>query len=404
MAVRRPANVITAYIWEISDNLRTQRCNQGQYMKKLKKSALLLVTALLIVTVAIIWIATAPNRNKTKAFLNGYEITDLTALGFTRVAAINDKGQVLGTDKQNRICIWDKQDGLTVLNIPKEASCFAETFNNSGQIAGTFQTANRQSHAFIWDANNGLVDLGTLGGRTSQTSAMNDSGQVIGFSRDPNGQLHSFFWDTDTGILDLSASTNDPNRFLRALGINNVGTVVGYTRNRRGFTAVAWDSDKGLVRLAMPPGSNSMACRISHNGKIAGWRTAKHNYRNLIIWDDPNNYRDLGRIRKDAFPFIWSINDAGQIIGVVYRRTMFSHRRSAFFFSDETGFIDIGDLPRYNTTRSRRRLPWFLHSTSTALPCEPQMNNSGQILLYCAKTKDGQYHALLMTPKKDSKE
>lgn len=378
-------------------------------MKKLKKNTLLLITALLIVTVAIIWIATAPSRNKTKAFLNGYEITDLTALGFTFVVAINDKGQVLGHDKQNRICIWDKQNGLRVLNVPKEAANrLVDAFNNSGQIAGSFEPANGQRHAFIWDPNNGLVDLGTLGGSTSQIEAMNDSGQAIGISRDPNGRWQDFFWDTDTGILNLSASTNDPNRSLKAHGLNNAGTLVGYTRNGRRFTAVAWDSDKGLVPLAIPPGSNSisMACRISDNGKIAGfcsWRTAKDNYYNLIIWDDPNNYRDLGRICKDSWPSISSINDAGQIIGVVYRRTMFSHRTSVFFFSDETGFIDLGDTPRYDPTPSRWQLPWFSHSTSTPLPCRLEMNNSGQIL-YSAKTKDGQYHAFLMTPKKDPKE
>ncbi|MHC4387727.1 MAG: hypothetical protein ACYSX1_03875, partial [Planctomycetota bacterium] len=60
-------------------------------MKKLKKNTLLLITSLLIVTVAIVWIMTAPGGNKTKAFLDGYEIADLTALGFTFVVAINDK-------------------------------------------------------------------------------------------------------------------------------------------------------------------------------------------------------------------------------------------------------------------------------------------------------------------------
>ena len=370
-------------------------------MKNLKKKTFLLITALLIVTAAIIWIATARHPNKTEAFLTRYEITDLTALGFTFVVAINDKGQVLGRDKQNPICIWDKQNGLTVLNVP--TNHLVDAFNNSGQIAGGFQPANGVVHAFIWDANNGLVDLGTLGGRTSQVSAMNDLGQVIGLSRDPKGQWHSFFWDTDTGMLNLSASTNDPNRSFRALGINNAATVVGYTVDGRGFTASAWHSDKGLIRLAIPPGSKSMASRISHNGKIAGWSVAKDNYCHLIIWDDPNNYRDLGRISKDGFPFISSINDAGQIIGVVGRRTMFDRRSIVFFFSDERGFVDIGDLPRYDPTPSRWRLPWLLGSTSTPLPCEPEMNNRGQILYY-DETKDAQYHALLMTPKKDSEE
>ena len=404
MLVRRPNDVIKPCTWEISDNLGTQRCNQGQYMKKLKKSTLLLITALLIVTVAIIGIATAPYRNKTKAFLNGYEITDLTALGFTRVAAINDKGQVLGTDKQNRICIWDKQGGLTVLNVPKEAANrLVDAFNNSGQIAGSFQTANGQSHAYIWDANNGLVDLGTLGGKTSRVLAMNDSGQVIGSSRDPSGWPYSFFWDTDTGMLNLSGGTNDPEPYFWACGLNNAGTVVGYTPRRRGFSAAAWDRDKRLVRLFTPRGYPSKAYSISSSGLIAGAFTTSRKQSHLIVWDDPNNFRDLGPIGRNTDLVPRVINDAGQIIGVAIQQGIWHHRRFSFFFSDETGFVDLGDFPRYDPTPFRRQLPWLFHSTSTSAPCVPQMNNSGQIL-NCARTKDGQYHAILMTPKKDPKE
>jgi len=163
-------------------------------MKKLKKNKLLLITALLIVTAAIIWIATAPNRNKTKAFLASYEITDLNAFGFHKVVAINDKGQVLGTDRQNRICIWDEQNGLNLLFIPKFKIYESQAMNNSGQIAGNFLTPSHSPHAFIWDTNSGFVDPGTLGGTTSVARAINDSGQVIGVSTDFKGQQHPFFW------------------------------------------------------------------------------------------------------------------------------------------------------------------------------------------------------------------
>jgi probable HAF family extracellular repeat protein len=377
-------------------------------MRKLKKNTLLLIAALLFGTVAVVWIVTAAKRNKTKAFLNGYEITDLTALGFTFVVAINDKGQVLGRHREgrSRICIWDKQNGLRFPSLPKEvANRLVDAFNNSGQIAGTFEPANGRDHAYIWDANNGLVDLGTLGGRHSAIRAMNDSGQAIGSSRDPSGRWQTFFWDADAGMLALSGGTNDPNRSLHPLGLNNAGTVVGCTGSRGGRAAAIWDRDKGVVRLPIPPGSNSMsmACRISDNGKIAGRMVAKDNSWHVIIWDDPNNYRDLGRMSKESCPYISSINDAGQIIGLVRRRRMFSYRTCVFFFSDETGFVDLGELPRSDPTPSGWESRWPLRSTSTSPPCEPEMNNSGQIL-NCAEIKDDQYHAFLMTPKKDPKE
>jgi len=379
-------------------------------MKKLKKNTLLLITALLIVTVAIIGIATAPYRNKTKAFLNGYEITDLTALGFTFVVAINDKGQVLGYHSQDpgkqrsRICIWDKQDGVRFLNVPKEvANRLVRAFNNSGQIVGSFEPANGQSHAYIWDANNGLVDLGTLGGKTSRVLAMNDSGQAIGSSRDPSGWPYSFFWDTNTGMLNLSGGTNDPKPYFWACEISNAGTVVGCTPGRRGLTAAAWDRDKGLVRLSIPRGYPGKACSISSSGLIAGAFTTSRKQSHLIVWDDPDNFRDLGPIGRNTDLDPRVINDAGQIIGVAIQKGIWHHRRFSFFFSDETGFIDLGDFPRYDPTPSRWEPRWLFRSTSTQLRCVPQMNNTGQIL-YSGRTKGGQYHALLMTPKKGSKE
>ena len=35
--------------------------------------------------------------------------------------------------------------------------------NNSGQVAGTSETADEQKHAFLWE-DGSMVDLGTLGG------------------------------------------------------------------------------------------------------------------------------------------------------------------------------------------------------------------------------------------------
>ena len=129
----------------------TQRCYQGVHMRKFKKYKSWACIAL-VATVAIVWIVIAERHDKTRAFLDRYEITDLTALGFTRVAALNDKGQVVGHDEQGRLCIWDKTNGLSVVNIQQETQCFVQAFNNSGQIAGVYYNANFPGHAFIWDA------------------------------------------------------------------------------------------------------------------------------------------------------------------------------------------------------------------------------------------------------------
>jgi probable HAF family extracellular repeat protein len=363
-------------------------------MKKLKKNLLLLIISLLVVTVVIIWTADAPNR-KTKAFLARYEITDLTALGFQNVIAINDKGQVLGYDNQGRICIWDKQDGLIVLNIPKVPNCDPVTFNNSGQVAGSFQTPNRQMHTFIWDANNGLIDLGTLGGTTTRVHAINDSGYVVGTSKDPNRQWHPFFWNPNTGMTDLYHSTHNQDRIRYAFGINKAGRVVGSAFNGSTHYPIIWDRESGFVRLPTPNNASGVAYSVSSDGKSAGQLEGNGN---LIIWNTQNNYRDLGTLRKNAHHIPMNINDTGQIVGNAFHRGILSSNMLAFFWSNETGFIILEELRVSKGRLTLPQLPWLSRPKSNHLSAL-DINNKGQILKVTAP-HGGLYTAILMTPKK----
>ncbi len=369
-----------------------QRCSRGDYMRKFNNYKLWACIVFFVVTVAIVWILILVRHDETQAFLARYEITDLTVLGFTFVCALNDKGQVVGRDEQGRICIWDKTNGLSVINIPIDTECTVQAINNSGQIAGVFQTADRVGHAFIWDANRGLVDLGTLGGTILRVIAMNDSGQVIGRARKSNRKHYSFFWDIDSGMLDLSSVNNIS---INAQGINNAGTVVGVAFIGNKHVAVSWDKDNGVVRLASPKGLGCIADRISHSGKIAG-TSGPHG--NPLIWDDPNNFRYLDTIEKNVYHQVHSINDAGQILGFFERHGILFSRVCVFFFSEETGFIDLGESAFTN----RRQLLWISKPVPPPCECEPEMNNQGQILR-AVEGKDGQYHAILMTAKQKSK-
>ena len=370
-------------------------------MQRFKKHRLLLIviTVLLIVTGAIIWIATAANR-KTRAFLAHYEITDLTALGLHNVVAINDKGQILGHDKQNRICIWDEQNGLKVLNIPQEAgTCWPNAFNNYGQIAGDLYTPSGDPHAFVWDANNGLIDLGTPGGTSSGANAINDLGHVVGCVLGSNNLSYPFLWDRNTGMLDLSAGNTIP-KYRTAGDINNAGTVLGIT--------FIWTRDKGMVLLDTPTGGQSFARSINNAGKIAGVfrKKSAQPKQHLIIWEDPNNWRDLGTPKNNARHTLSNptINDVGQIVGLAIQYGILSNRCFHFFYSDETGFIDLGEIYTSDGRLKLPKMPW--QSRSRPMPvesCVLDINNKGQIINH-TKTKQGKYRTVLMTPKKAYKE
>jgi len=365
-------------------------------MKRLKKDKILIITVLLIVTVAIIWIATALNRNKTKAFLARYEITNLIALGFQDVIGINDKGQVLGSDGQN-LCIWDEQKGFKILNIPKATDCSLKTFNNSGQIAGSFNTSDGE-HAFIWDANSGSVDLGTLGGKNSWVWAMNDSGQVIGLSEDPNAQLHPFFWDPGVGMVDLYGITNDSNHISIALDISSDGTVIGVNS---ALCGIVWNKNKGFWTLPHAKGCQVFFCSLSPSGRIAAilGKTLKQSH--LVVWARPNSSRDLGTMGKNIQPLLCSINDTSQIVGLAVHRGILDNHWFNFFFSDETGFIVLEEPPNSRGKLVLPQIPWLSGSTSNDTTIL-DINNRGQILKVTSST-DGKEQPLLMTPKKTSK-
>src|SRR5690349_2211472 len=57
-------------------------------------------------------------------------------------------------------------------------------------------------HAFIWNSSSGLTDLGTLGGNTSYALGINDSGTVVGYSYlADNVTRHAFTWTVSGGMV-----------------------------------------------------------------------------------------------------------------------------------------------------------------------------------------------------------
>jgi uncharacterized membrane protein len=286
-----------------------------------------------------------------------------------------------------------------LLNIPQDVPLWPNAFNKYGQIAGDLYQPSEDHHAFVWDANIGLVDLGAPGGTTSGAMAINDLGQTVGCVLGPNNLAYPFLWDRNNGMLNLTADNTVP-KYKAAMDINNDGTVLGVT--------FRWTKDDGLVLLENPTGCNSFARSINNTGKVAGvfWKKTAQPRRRLIVWDDPNSWRDLGAPKKKARHVLSNItiNDNDQIVGLAIQHGILSNRCFHFFFSEETGFVDIGEIYTSPGRFKLPILPWQSRSSSMPVEsCVLDINNKGQILNH-TKSKEGKYHTLLMTPKKASKE
>lgn len=130
-----------------------------------------------------------------------------------------------------------------------DSTSSATAINDRGQVAGISgicsQAVGELSaiHAVIWEPDGTITDLGSLGGEAWNTPmAMNERGDVVGFANAPGTDpptgfnYRAFLWTRQLGrMIDLG--TLDDDTRAQALGINERGQVVGFSRGAgfRGF-------------------------------------------------------------------------------------------------------------------------------------------------------------------------
>jgi len=68
-----------------------------------------------------------------------------------------------------------------------------------------------------------ITDLGTLGGNESNALGINNSGQIVGYSRTNSNLDHAFLWDRGS-MVDLGTLGGDTSR---AADINDFGQIAG---------------------------------------------------------------------------------------------------------------------------------------------------------------------------------
>ena len=213
---------------------------------------------------------------------NGVGMTDLGNLGGYSVVpnAINNSGQIAGVVEtgQGSIGFMTGANGKGVTYLG--TSIYAEDINDSGQVAGTFLTAESWSRAFITGSNGvGLRDLGTLGGLTSFASALNHSGQVIGQSNTLSGRIHGF----------ITGPNGEDMTDLSDLNIINPGELIGIT-NSGDIVGANFVYSQGVVNeLSLLPAvvaagwTDINAIDVSNNGQIVGFCVMNEQFETFLL-------------------------------------------------------------------------------------------------------------------------
>ena len=281
-----------------------------------------------------------------------FAVTDLGSLGGaeTYVDAINNLGQAVGwssTGGAGRSAfIWSESSGMIGLPGLREGT----GINDLGQVVGPMGSHARQFGRWASGVGTQVVELtGVQQNFGFSTTApvphdINNAGHVVGTYR-----LLSIpdFWDL--AFVHGGVSSGDLSHLLeggrvdRGMDVNNVGQVVGTIGFVIDHKAMLWKPASpryAAVRLGIIGGplgrTNNVAYSINDAGQVVGVVSASSTTHHAFLWTEGGGMVDLTP-QEPGNTEARGINEAGQVVG--YR--VVSGLDRAFFWSAATGLVDL---------------------------------------------------------------
>jgi probable HAF family extracellular repeat protein len=339
----------------------------------------------------------------------GYKITDLGTLGgqYEATMAINDHGQVVGwsftAGNQYEYAYLSNHGKLKSLgSLTLGGGSQATGINDRGQIVGFEQNSALTRAEIILYDHGKMKNLGEMTTIPSVV-AINNRDQIIGFSTQAgDAELMSGGRLKDLGSLKGLGSV--------ALGMNNHGTVVGYSALKLpsviGFNPITDPlPDQGphasppieelnpgiqhafvyrnghMTDLGTLGGSSSEAMAVNNHGDVVGWSNVTGDAGKHAFLDHNGTMTDLGTLGGYASGAT-AINDKGQVVGWSYLAG--NSQVDSFLYQDGT-MVDLSKLVTSNT--------------GLTLDAVVGINNHGQIAAV-GGMPDGSEVALILTPNK----
>jgi probable HAF family extracellular repeat protein len=155
-----------------------------------------------------------------------------------------------------------------------------------------------------------------LGGTHADAKAMNGRGVVVGTAQDSRGDVKAVSWDRTRRIRVLETGSGLADS---ALGVNEVGAVVGIADDLRNGIPHAWyRSPRGNVTfLPVPPGTlASYAAKINNAGTVVGYVVSADERFSPALWTRPTAQpRVLPRRDGDLQGIGFGLNDRGTVVG-----------------------------------------------------------------------------------------
>ncbi|MGW6130975.1 DUF3466 family protein [Cellulomonas sp. NPDC055163] len=255
-------------------------------------------------------------------------LTQIPASAFwqTEAAAINDRGQVVGTgtlpgEGGTRAFVWDTRNG-TVEDLGTLGGSYSRgtAINNRGVVVGASTSGpGVEQVAFVFDpCEHAMVPVPTFGLDDSAAYGINDRGVVVGDARTTEGVTHGFRWDPRTGAsTDLGVLPGTVVSFAR--DVNNRGDVVGWAADVEDGSSQAfvWSARTGtLAPVPGLTGGSSEALAINARGTVAG-NVARDGEHQAFVWHPgAETVAVLPPLVNGESSFADDLSDSGRVVGV----------------------------------------------------------------------------------------
>ena len=211
----------------------------------------------------------------------------------------NSQGDVVGSDggTLQHAWIWSETDGkydlsANVQGTSNEGSAAAITESGLVVLTTRAYTCRRNPscwRTYVWSKTSGYGALGTVGNdpEGSVTAlGMNETGTVVGWTTSDETGASPYLWAAGSGFIRLANYSTGSSRYGYATAVNSNGIVVGADFEPASGSIVAskWLADGAIVRLSPEDPNPSIAVAINNAGAIAGWATISNGASHAVLW------------------------------------------------------------------------------------------------------------------------
>jgi len=273
-----------------------------------------------LAAVAFGLLLTVPGLTQAQYSFTTIDVPNATATAVNANSPNAIAGQFDGADGNTHGFVLNNGSFATI-DVPGAGLTIINGINAPGQLVGTY-VAGGMVHSFF-DNNGSFTTLDPPGSTRTQGGSINAKGLVVGTYRgifqtgDTTQTRHGFFWSNGT-FTTFNVPGNDPVLGTVAMGINDVGAVVGdyvdaKDGKRKGFLR---SSNGGFATIDVPGADLTIGEGINNPGTIVGVYVANGNLHGFVLNNGVFMTVDVPDSSGNAQQTeINSINAKGEIVG-----------------------------------------------------------------------------------------